>query len=361
VQRSFHALSHRVRAAAPDDGEGTATAAETRAEMRVVAMVGFDGVQVLDVTGPLEVFARASRVLVEQGIVDADVYRVMLVGTNAGPIRSSSGLTLVAECSLRDLPGVDTLLVSGGVGTEEALKDRILVDWLRQAAPLTRRYGSVCTGAFLLARAGLLDGRRVTTHWARIAQLAAMAPTARVEQDAIFVQDEGLWTSAGVTAGMDMALAMVEADWGKRIALEVAHQLVMYLKRTGASSQLSVPLEAQARALDSPVGRIAGWIISNLDQDLSVNVLAEQMSMSPRHFTRSFGEVFGMTPARFVEKVCLEAAQQLLASGDTSVEIVAERCGFGSAETLRRVFIRRIGVGPAAYRMRMRRESGRTS
>lgn len=328
---------------------------------RLIAMVGFERLQVLDVTGPLEVFSRASRLLLEQGKAEVEPYKVLLAARAAGPVSTSSGLALVADCAWRDLPAVDTLLVSGGVGTRALLGDGEFIAWLRRRAPLAARYGAVCTGAMLLARAGLLDDRRVTTHWAFIRDLVELAPSARVEPDAIFMRDDRLWTSAGVTAGMDMALAMVEQDWGRLTALEVAHLLVMHLKRAGGSSQFSASLEAQAKAIDSRFRRLAAWIIDHLDAELSIPALAEKAEMSPRHFARCFHDEVRMTPAKFVERVRFEAAQQLLAGGDDNLEHVAARCGFGSAETLRRVFLRRAGVGPAAYRLRVHRNAMRNA
>lgn len=326
------------------------------APLRAVAMVGFAGFQVLDVTGPLEVFSRASRLLMEQGTTDREAYRVQFAAREAGPVRSSSGLELVADCAWRDLPEVDTLLVSGGAGTGDAMQDEELLAWLVARAPLARRFGSVCTGAMLLARAGLLDQRRVTTHWAFLDRLAALAPAARVMPDAIFARDEQLWTSAGVTAGMDMALAMIEEDWGRRLSLEVARQLVMHLKRAGSSPQLSPSLEAQSRALETRFANLAAWMAGHLDEELSVPQLAARMEMSPRHFARAFGEELGVTPAKYVEQQRFDAAAGLLSAGDQSVERIAQLCGFGSAETMRRVFIRRAGIGPAEYRRRLQRD-----
>lgn len=328
---------------------------------RRIAIIGFDGLQVLDVTGPLEVFARASRLLLELGRAVVAPYKVILAARNIGPVTSSSGLVLVAECGWQELGELDTLLVSGGVGTRAALEDEDLIEWLRTGITKARRYGSVCTGAMLLARAGLLDGRRVTTHWAFIQQLAELAPSARIEPDAIFVRDGQLWTSAGVTAGMDMALAMLEEDWGRKVALQVAHELVMYLKRPGGQSQHSARLAAQSLASDGRFKGLAAWIMENLEADLSVRALAERVAMSPRHFGRCFQDELGMTPAKFVERLRFEAAQQLLEERDDSAEQIAARCGFGSAETLRRVFVRRAGVGPAAYRERLRRGALRTA
>jgi transcriptional regulator GlxA family with amidase domain len=322
---------------------------------RRIAMLGFDGIQILDVTGPLEVFSLASRLLFDAGHAAVPPYEVLLIAEQAGPVRTSSGLGLVAACSWRDLGPVDTLLVSGGIGTRKALDDEPLIAWLARQAPACRRYGSVCTGALLLGRAGLLEGRRVATHWAYVQDLADIAPTAYIEPDAIFVRDDRLWTSAGVTAGMDMALAMVEEDFGRKLALDVARRLVMYLKRPGGQSQFSALLAAQAMSRDGRFQRLVGWIVEHPGQDLSIAALAERTSMSLRHFSRCFREETGLTPARFVEQVRFEAAQRLLTEEYHRLEKVAELCGFGSAETLRRVFVRRAGMGPAAFRRHLRR------
>jgi transcriptional regulator GlxA family with amidase domain len=324
---------------------------------RAIAMIGFEGIQVLDVTGPLEVFSRASRLLVEQGIADTPPYHVVLAAREAGPVNSSAGLAVVARCAWRNLPSVDTLLVSGGIGVDRALEDHELIEWLRTQAPRARRYGSVCTGAILLARAGLLRNRRVTTHSSYFSQLSALEPTAQVDTDAVFVRDGALWTSAGVMAGMDMALAMVEEDWGRKLALEVARMLVMHAKRHGGAPRHSAALEAQEKGANGRFGRLAGWIAANLEAELSIEALARQSDISPRHFARLFHDELGTTPAKFVEGIRFEAAQQLLADGDKTLETIAARCGFGSAETLRRVFIRRTGVSPATYRARLRGEA----
>ena len=319
-------------------------------------MIGFEGFQLLDVTGPLEVFSRASRLLLEQRRAEVEPYRVRFLARESGPVASSSGLCLMAEGAWRDLAPVNTLLVSGGVGTRQALQDAELVAWLAQHAPSSQRYGSVCTGALLLARAGLLDQRRVTTHWAFLDELARLSPSARVMPDAIFARDGRLWTSAGVTAGMDMALAMLEEDWGRAVSLEVARLLLMQLKRGGGASQFSPSLKAQTEAAASDFRELAGWIAGHLTEDLSVSRLAARMQMSPRHFARAFRLALGTTPAKFVEQHRIAVAQDLLASGGESIEHIAERCGFGSGETMRRVFVRRIGVSPSTYRSRVQRD-----
>jgi transcriptional regulator GlxA family with amidase domain len=317
---------------------------------RHIAMVGFDGFQLLDVTGPLEVFACAARFLQAQGQPGPEPYRVELLNAEPGPVRSSSGLEMHAARSWRDLDAVDTLLVAGGGGVAAALGDADLLQWLRTEAPRARRYGSVCTGALLLARAGLLRGRRATTHWAAVDALEALEPELRLVRDVVFVRDGQLWTSAGVTAGMDMALAMVTQDWGRKLALEVAQQLVMYISRAGGSAQRGPPLEVQVRALESRFAHLATRVQEQPGARLSVATLASWCDMSPRHFARCFRKEMGITPAQFVEGVRFEAACQALGSTDAAVRKIAAMCGFGSAETLRRVFMRRLGVGPATYR-----------
>ncbi|NHA14345.1 GlxA family transcriptional regulator [Thioalkalivibrio sp. XN279] len=324
-----------------DSSEGTT---------RQVAMVGFDGFQLLDVTGPLEVFSSASRLLRAQGYRGPEPYRVELLAAAPGLVRSSSGLGIHAARSWRDLDAVDTLLVAGGGGIAEALDDAELVQWIRVQAPRARRYGSVCTGALLLARAGLLEGRRATTHWAAVDELERLEPALRLVRDVVFVRDGRLWTSAGVTAGMDMALAMVGEDWGRKLALEVAQQLVMYISRAGGSAQRGPPLEVQVRALESRFAHLATRVQEQPGAKLSVDTLASWCGMSPRHFARCFRKEMGVTPAQFVEGVRFEAACQALGSTAAPVSKIAALCGFGSSETLRRVFMRRLGVTPGIYR-----------
>jgi len=315
-----------------------------------VALLGFEGFQLLDLTGPLEVFSQAARLLKRDDDARPPPYRVIFCAPERGNIRCSSGPGLLCECAWRELPETDTLLVVGGAGITRLCEDGALLEWLRARFQRSRRFGSVCTGAMLLARAGLLDGRRVTTHWQHTAELAQLVPSAHVVPEAIFVQDKGLWTSAGVLAGMDMALAMVAEDWGQPLALEVAQRLVMYLQRTGSVAQRSTALEAQAAAAEGRFRRLADWIMQHLHEDLSVPRLAAKFDMSPRHFARCFREELGVTPAKFIEQLRFDAARQALDEGGASVEEIARRCGFGCAETLRRVFQRRLGMGPSAYR-----------
>jgi transcriptional regulator GlxA family with amidase domain len=317
-------------------------------------MVVFPDVQILDVTGPLEVFARTARWLVDHGARREPAYAVELLAARRGIVRSSSGLELVVRRSLAEVRhGIDTLLVAGGIGARRVPSDRALIAWLRRTAPRVRRLASVCTGAFLLAEAGLLDGRRATTHWGACAQLAARYPKVSVEPDPIFVRDGRVYTSAGVTAGMDLALALVEEDHGREVAVAVARELVMFLKRPGGQSQFSIPLMAQTAARQ-PLRELQEWIGEHPGADLSVATLAQRAAMSLRHFARVFTREVGITPARFVERARVEAARRRLEESPAGMEAVASQCGFGSGEIMRRAFLRTVRVNPAEYRHRFR-------
>jgi transcriptional regulator GlxA family with amidase domain len=314
-----------------------------------VVIAVFPRVQTLDVFGPAEVFSTASQ------LSGQDAYEVRVVATKAGPLPTSS-VALHAE-ALPAKPGpIDTLLVAGGRGVHDASRDEALVAWLREAAKRSRRVTSVCTGAFLLARAGLLDGRRATTHWASCAELARRHPEVAVEQDPIFVRDGNVITSAGVTAGMDLALALVEEDLGRELALEVARWLVLFLKRPGGQAQFSAQLAAQM-AEREPLRELQTWLPDHLEEDLSVPALARRACMSERNFARAFRDETGMTPAAYVETARVERARIALETGDLPVEAVARQAGFGTVETMRRAFRRRVGVSPAGYRSRFRPEA----
>jgi transcriptional regulator GlxA family with amidase domain len=314
-------------------------------------MFGFTGAQILDITGPLEVFARSSRWLREHRGVKPGAYQVELVSDKAGPVTMSNGLNLIATRRYSDVRGVDTLLVSGGIGYETLLADRHLSEWLARSARRVQRIGSICTGAMLLAKAGVLDGRRATTHWNYFPRLAALAPRARIDPDAIYVRDGNVYSSAGVTAGMDMALAMVESDWGKTTALAVAQELVMFLKRPGGQSQFSGHLSAQMR--DDVFGALQLWIHEHLDGDLSVQRLAQRANMSVRHFGRLFRQRLGGTPSEYVRRARLdEARRQIESGGGLRLKSVARRCGFHDEQQLRRAFRQGVGVTPAEYRAR---------
>ncbi len=267
------------------------------------------------------------------------------VTASAGVALASGPLTPIEEL-------LDTLLVAGGEGAEAAADNHVLVDWVRERATQARRVASVCTGAFLLAAAGLLDGRRAATHWMYCAELAQRFPAVRVEPDPIFVRDGAVWTSAGVTAGIDLALALVEEDLGRAAALAVARYLVVFLKRPGGQAQFSAALALQAA--EDKFGALHAWISGHLADDLSLSVLADQAAMSERSFSRHYAEATGQTPARAIERLRVEAARRLLSETRLPVKRISQRCGFGSEETMRRSFLRLLAVTPQDYRDRFR-------
>lgn len=324
-------------------------------EPRRVVILSFPGVQPLDVVGPAEVFSTASQ------LNGGDAYRVEVVAEDREPIMTrSSGYGLVPSKTTAQCRGpIDTLVVAGGFGVHEAVEDEALVRWLRSAAGRSRRVASVCSGSFLLARAGLLEGRRATTHWSSCEELARRHPEITVDPDPIFVHDGDVWTSAGVTAGMDLSLALVERDLGRETALEVARWLVLFLQRPGGQAQFSSHLAAQL-ADRAPLRELQSWIADNLDEDLRVEALADRAAMSPRNFARTFRREIGLTPAAYVEALRVERARQCLEQDSDPIERVADRCGFGTPETMRRAFARRVGIAPADYRARFRRAPTRT-
>jgi transcriptional regulator GlxA family with amidase domain len=316
-------------------------------------MLGYPDAQILDITGPLEVFGRSSRLLWDRGISRTPAYSVELVGLKAGAFATSSGVRLVAERSYRDVVSADTLLIAGGFGCFKVMQDENVLRWIRRLAPKVARLGSVCSGSVILAKTGLLDNRSATTHWDDTEHLIRVSPSIKVQRDAIYVRDGNLYTSAGVTAGIDMALAMVEEDWSQPIALAVAQLLVMFLKRPGGQSQFSAQLAAQFSE-DDKLRELQLWMLEHLQQDLSVPKLAARVAMSERNFARRFTESVGMTPAAYVSKVRLEAARRKLEENDLQISQVARRCGFGTQETMRRSFIAELGVPPSDYRERFR-------
>ncbi|HEX2317024.1 MAG TPA: GlxA family transcriptional regulator [Thermomonospora sp.] len=310
-----------------------------------VLVVVYDGVQLLDVAGPLEAFDGAARAV-------PGSYLVRLASLGGRDVVTSAGVRLGVETDLADVTGrLDTLLVAGGWGYADAAGDRGLVDRVRQVSARARRTVSVCTGAFVLAEAGLLDGRRATTHWAFCAELATAYPAVTVEPDAIFVRDGTVGTAAGVTAGLDLALALIEEDHGPDVARRVARWMVVFLQRPGGQSQFS----HWSRARPPDAGTLRGLlaeIAADPGADHSVAALAERLSVSERHVSRLFTRQVGMTPGRYVEQARVEAARVLLETGRDGVAGIARRCGFGSSENMRRAFIRAIGVPPSAYRDR---------
>jgi transcriptional regulator GlxA family with amidase domain len=320
---------------------------------RRVVFVTYPGVTALDLVGPHEVFTAAAEVARRTG-GEPDAYRVEVAAAAAGPLRTTRGLVVVADRALASVRGpIDTLVVVGGEGAGRAATDAALVGWVARAARRSRRIASVCTGAFVLAAAGVLDGRRATTHWRSCDDLARRFPGVTVDPDPIFVRDGDVWTSAGVTAGMDLALALVDDDLGRDVALMTARQLVMFVQRPGGQSQFSAQLGAQVAARD-PLRDLQAWIAEHPDEDHSVERLAARVAMSPRHFARVFRDEVGSTPAAYVESVRVEVARRLLEQSGLSAADVARAAGFGTPETLRRAFARRVGVSPVEYRDRFR-------
>ena len=312
-----------------------------------IIMLAFPNVQLLDVAGPLDVFAEAGRQLGNRS-----AYSLQGVALEMRPLRASNGVRLLPDATLDSAyVEIDTLLVAGNPSMADYERNPIVGDWLRRMSTNARRIGSVCSGAFVLAHAGLLDGRRVTTHWNSIDRFAAQFPDIEVELDAIYVKDGSIYTSAGVTAGMDLALALVEEDFGRRIALKVARELVMFLKRPGGQSQFSAPLAAQI-AERSTIRDLQNWVLDNLAQPLSVEQSADRAGMSMRNFARNFKRETQLTPAEFVERARLDTARRMLEETKQPMKRIASVAGFGDASTLRRAFLRQLGVTPADYRHR---------
>jgi len=321
-------------------------------------MLAYPDAQILDIIGPLEVFARASRSMRDRGLRSDESYKVEIIGLRRGLFTVSSGLRLHADRAFAEVgAGIDTLMIAGGMGSERYSTDPQLLDWLRRQARLVRRLASVCTGAFFLAESGLLEGRRATTHWGACAELARRFPDIRVEPDTIFVRDGSIYTSAGVTAGMDLALAMVEEDHGREVALATARALVMFLKRPGGQAQFSAQLAVQL-AEHEPLKDLQAYILDHPEADLSVEALANRVSMSPRHFARVFLREVGSTPARFVASVRIETARRLLEESSDSLETICAKSGLGTLESMRRSFLRAVGVPPGQYRERFTRRTG---
>jgi transcriptional regulator GlxA family with amidase domain len=314
-----------------------------------VAIVVPQNAQSLDICGPLDAFPEANR----QAPAKCN-YEVRLLSTGLERTVKAGTMSLVANDSiLEDKRPIDTLLVAGTPDYGQAYGATELHAWLRQQAPRCRRHGSVCTGAFFLGAAGLLNGSNVTTHWQHATELAERFPAAKIVPDQIFVQDGELWTSAGVTAGIDLALKLIEDDHGRDVALSVARRLVVFLKRPGGQSQFSAHLAAQLAA-EGRIQSVQHWILDHLSLDLTVKTLAFRAAMSVRNFTRVFQEETGITPADFVEMARVDSARRLLEDTDKPLQRVAASCGFANPDTMRRAFLRRIGTGPSEYRERFR-------
>src|SRR6202522_1739441 len=318
--------------------------------VRVVELLAFPLVQLLDVTGPVQVFASANDVVRKSG--GRPPYELKVVAQSGAQVTTTAGLKLSTQSLPREGAAVDTLMVAGGRGVEAAAADPVIIDWVQLRAKRARRIASVCTGAFLLAASGLLDGRRAATHWSYCAELARRFPKVRVETDPIFVHDGPVWSSAGVTAGIDLALALVEEDLGPTLALAVARYLVVFMKRRGGQAQFSTALSLQMAG--DEFAALHEWINNHLADDLPLPVLADQAGMSERSFSRHYAEATGLTPARAIERLRVEAARRLLSESGLPVKRISQRCGFGSEETMRRSFLRLLAVTPQDYRSRFR-------
>jgi len=317
---------------------------------RVTILAYPDG-QTLDVTGPLEVFARSSRWLRDNGHCKGDAYKIELIAPVKGPVTMSSGLQLLSERSYRDIDATDTLIVSGGLGYAAMARDSDLIEWLGGMESRCERIVSVCTGALILARAGLLDGCAATTHWNYCAELSRKYPGVRVQPDDIFVKHGNVYTSAGVTAGMDLSLALIEEDWGREVALAVAQELVIFVKRPGGQSQFSNVLAAQ-HCSAKRFKELVVWIQTHPRESMEIERLSDKIGMSPRNFARAFTQEIGETPAKYVQRARVEAARRDLEDSGYDMERIASRCGFGSAEVMRRNFVRILSVSPSDYRSR---------
>ena len=303
----------------------------------------------LDITGPLEVFNTATGVLGRRGKTE-DGYRARFVAAKPGRVRLSSGLEVIAAAGFRTPTPADTLLIPGGLGTQQAAEASDLIDFIRQRAQRMKRLISVCNGAFLLAAAGLLDGRRATTHWLCTEELADRHPMVEVQPEAIYTRDGHIYTSAGVTTGIDLALAVVEEDYGASVALEASRILVLYYRRPGGQSQFSAPLQAQTAA-GNQFSDLHDWLVAHLDHPISVGQMADQAAMSPRNFARVFRGKTGMTPGKYLETLRLDRARDLLTAGALPLEHIAEASGFAREERLRRACLRRFRVTPSQYRL----------
>ncbi len=325
----------------------------TKPKKKRIVILALPRSQLLDVIGPYEIFMSTEAIPQAPGHPQILGYSVEVIGvTDDQIVKGELGLSFIFDCTYRDLRGdIDTLLVAGGFGVWDAAQDKELIKWLQQMSKKVRRFGSICTGAFVLAAAGLLNGKRATTHWCWCGLLAETYPMVNVDPNPIFLRDGNTYTSAGITAGMDLALALVEEDYGAERSLLLARAFVLFLRRSGGQSQFSTVLSTQAATRDS-FSQLQAWMIEHIDEPMPVDSLAAQMNLSPRQFARVFVAEFDMTPARFVEKLRVEAAQRLLRETNYPPKQVATRCGFASAEVMRRKLLRNIGISPIAYRNR---------
>ena len=319
-----------------------------------VGLIGYEGVQALDLIGPSDAFTGAI-VPNEQGQAGHG-YDVTILGLTRKPFRAQSGVIFQPHTTLDDAPPIDTLVIPGGAGSRVPILNATISDWITKQAPQVRRIASVCTGIYVLGATGLLDGRQVTTHWRFAPDVSRRFPKLNINADALFLKDGPFYTSGGVTASIDLALSLIEEDYGPRVALTVARDLVVYLKRAGGQKQYSEPLEFQVSSTDR-FAELATWMIDHLSENLSIEVLARRACLSPRHFARRFKQAFGGTPAEFVENLRLDEARRRLTERTQKIETVAESVGFNSDDAFRRAFRRRFGLNPRAYRNRFKVEA----
>jgi transcriptional regulator GlxA family with amidase domain len=328
---------------------------QAQVRTRRVLLIAGPGTEILDLVGPFQVFTRAAEMFSRQNPRSLPIYSVEVITTSPRTsVVTNCGLRIAAHKTFRRVRGeIDTLLITGGSAIENDEIGIEVVQWIKKVAEGIRRIGSICTGALLLARAGLLDGRKVTTHWRWCELLARKCPQADVDPNPIFIRDGNMYTSAGVTAGMDLALALVEEDHGSRLALQVARNLVLYLRRPGGQSQFSAALSMQLTDR-KPLRELESWVLDNLTKPLNVPVLAERVAMSPRNFARVFTKEMKTTPAKFVERLRVEAARRRLEESRNSLETIAGECGFGNVNSMRNVFQRALSVAPGHYRRHFR-------
>ena len=314
-----------------------------------VGLIGYDGVQALDIIGPSDAFTIAE--------IEGDngqrrpCYEVIIVGITNKPFRAESGVSFQPHTTLGNAPALDTLIIPGGRGARIGQSSSLIAKWISSRAKRIRRIASVCTGVYALAPTGLLDGRRVTTHWRFANDVARRFPKLNVDHDALFLKDGPFYTAGGITASVDLALALIEEDYGPRVALAVARELVVFLKRSGGQKQYSEPLEFQINSTDR-FADLASWMVEHMRGELSLAALAKRVCLSPRHFVRRFKQAFGGTPAAFVENLRLDEARRRLSERTQTIENVASSVGFQSDDVFRRAFQRRFGVKPSSYRSR---------
>lgn len=319
---------------------------------RHIAMVVYPDCEIVDVTGPMDVFCFANYFLRLAGEIaeNESVYSLSLIGEQSGPVKTASGMRIFTDFAFDDVPSdIDTLMVTGAPFSVDAWTDQKMIQWLPSMMPKVRRMVSICTGAFLLAESGLLNNRKATTHWLFCEQMASQYRKVQILPDKIFVRDGSVYTSGGVTAGIDLALSLVEEDWGWEVAAGVARGMLIFMRRPGGQSQFSSYVFNEAKTRKD-FRELQAWIISHPEEDLNVEILADRMAMSPRNFSRVFCQEIGMTPAKFVERARLEAARNMMLRSDLPMESVAGKCGFTNSEQMRRTFQRFLNISPQEYR-----------